>query len=381
MRFIHISDTHLGYHQYGLKERAEDFFDVFNEAVDFAVEKKVDFIIHTGDFFHSSRPSNQVILQGMEILRRLNDAKIPIFVISGNHDRGSQVKDVSPLKILQPLGLNLIDSGVLEYEGLFIGGLKYISKAGLRQIEGIKEILEKYLEQMGEGFKILLLHQEFQPFFPDSSLNMSVELPEGFDYVGVGHYHIAQSPVDVNGATVVYSGSTEFTAYNEKEEETGKGFYFVEVDGKNVRPEFIHLKRKRPFLYYSLSEDSVDELVKQIRLDLEKFENSKKPVIVLKGTLKEMTPADLIRYLKNEGISSEEESVLHVNFNFTREFKETEGVFIETTEENIKNELKKLIGDEQLFSSVVEALTFLKSFDSIDEVKKYLKENPDFIDF
>ncbi|SNZ02694.1 DNA repair exonuclease SbcCD nuclease subunit [Persephonella hydrogeniphila] len=381
MRFIHISDTHLGYHQYGLKERSEDFFDVFNEAVDFAIEKKVDFVIHTGDFFHSSRPSNHVILQGMEILERLRDANIPIFVISGNHDRGSQVRDISPLKILQPLGLNLVDSGVLEYEGLFIGGLKYISKAGLRQIEGIKKILEKYLEEMGNGFRILLLHQEFQPYFPDSSLNMTVELIEGFDYIGIGHYHIAQTPAVINKATVVYPGSTEFTAYNEKEEERGKGFYYVQVDGKTIKPEFIHLKRRRPFLYYTLSEEEIDQTVKQIKQDLERFEEGKKPVIILKGTLKKLAPSDVIGYFKNEGISSEESNLLHINFNLTREFVDTDGVIIETTEENIKEELKKLIGDEQIFSSVVETLTFLKSFDSIDEVKKYLKENPDFIDF
>ena len=382
MKFVHISDTHLGYHQYGLQERAEDFYDVFDEAVDFAIEKKVDFVIHTGDFFHSSRPSNQVILQGISILQKLKDAGIPIFVISGNHDRGSQVRDVSPLKILEPSGLKLIDNGVIEYDGIFFAGLKYISKAGLKQIGGsLRPIFEKYLKNMGNGFKILMLHQEFQPFFPSSNLYLKNEIPEGFDYVGIGHYHIPQMPAVINGATVVQPGSTEFTAYNEKEEEAGKGFYYVEVDGKEVKPQFIKLNRRRPFLYYRFSEENIEELIKQIKEDIEKLGGGKKPVIVFKGVLKELTYKDIYKYLSAEGISEEEGSILHLHFNLTREVAEEEGFsVIETSTEKINQELKRLIEDDELFESVVETLNFLRTFDNIDEIKKYLKENPDAID-
>jgi DNA repair exonuclease SbcCD nuclease subunit len=75
MRFLHISDTHLGYQQYNLKERERDFFNVFQEAIDKAIEKNVDFIIHTGDFFHSSRPSNESILDGLYLIKKLKTIK------------------------------------------------------------------------------------------------------------------------------------------------------------------------------------------------------------------------------------------------------------------------------------------------------------------
>ena len=79
MKFLHVTDTHLGYNQYGLEERGQDFFDVFKEAVDIAIENEVDFILHTGDFFHTSRPSNQVILEGLEII---NKVKVSIIAIN-----------------------------------------------------------------------------------------------------------------------------------------------------------------------------------------------------------------------------------------------------------------------------------------------------------
>ncbi len=380
MKFLHLSDTHLGYHQYGLQERAKDFFDVFNEAVDVAIEKKVDFVVHTGDFFHSSRPSNQIILQGMEILRRLNDAKIPMFVISGNHDRGSQVRDVSPLKILQPLGLNLIDSGVSEYEGIFFGGLKYISKAGLRQID-FREVLEKLVEKMGEGFKILMLHQEFQPFFPDSKLNMIAHIPEGFNYVGIGHYHVAQPPSSINGAMVVYPGSTEFTAYNDKEEERRKGLYIVEAEGSELKAEFIKFKSRRPFLFYLVNDENSEQILKKIKEDLEKDHYDKKPVLVLKGTVKDLTYSDIRHLIKNEGIS--DERFLHLQINLTRDQvdESSEPVIIDLKEDLIKKELQRLIGDRELSESVIELIDHLKTFENIDEIKKLLKENPEILDF
>ncbi len=376
MKFVHLSDTHLGYHQYGLEERAEDFFDAFAEAVEYAVNKKVDFVLHTGDFFHSSRPSNQIILQGMEIVKRLEDANIPIFVISGNHDRGSQIRDVSPLQILRPVGLVLVDKGVMEHEGLFIGGLKYISKAGLRRIS-LREILERYLEEMGDGFKILMLHQEFQPFFPDSSLYTNDTIPEGFDYVGIGHYHVAQAPFTVNGSTVVYPGSTEFTAYSEKEEKHRKGFFFVEVDGRSVKAEFVKLKSARPFVYSTFDEEKIGETVSSIKEEVEKIEGDKKPVLIIKGKIKDLSHGDIYKLLEKKGI--DKNKLLHIQLNLTREVKDfTDKVKVDSlSDEYIHEELKKLIDDPEIYSQMVEVITHLKSIDNIDEVKKILKENPD----
>ena len=379
MKFLHISDTHLGYSQYGLSERKKDFLDVFHEAVDIAINENVDFVIHSGDFFHTSRPSNETFLDGIEIVRRLNDANIPIFTISGNHDRGSQIRDVSPLAILQSLGLKLVDTGFVEYEGVFIGGLKYISKAGLKQTDGIRVILEKYLENTKgkDTFKILMLHQEFQPFFPDSSLYIEQEIPEGFDYIGIGHYHIKQEPKLINTATVVYPGSTEFTAYNENEDKVEKGFYIVEVDNKDINCKFVELKNRRPFISKNIEEDNIEDSIKSLKEELEKLLDSsaKKPVVILKGNLKNLDIKDIVSILNKSGLN--EEKVLHYRFNFS---KENESL-IETAfsgEDNIVfPALKELIKDEELFSVVEDVIKNLQTFENIDEVKKYLKDNPD----
>ncbi len=380
MKFLHISDTHLGYSQYGLSERKRDFLDVFHEAVDRAIDEKVDFVIHSGDFFHTSRPSNETFLDGIEIVKRLFNANIPIFTISGNHDRGSQVRDVSPLAILQSLGLKLVDTDFIEYEGIFIGGLKYLSKAGLKQTGGIRVILERYLEKITDSnaFKILMLHQEFQPYFPDSPLYMQQEIPEGFDYIGIGHYHIRQEPKFLNSATVVYPGSTEFTAYNENEDKVEKGFYIVEVKDRNISCEFVTFKRRRPFISVDFEEENIDEIILNIKEKVEHLldKKQKKPVVILKGNLRNLEVKDIISLLNKYGLN--EEKVLHYRFNLSKETEDITGISLGNEEEDIVfPALKELIGDENLFHIVEDVIKNLQTFENIDEVKKYLKENPD----
>ncbi len=385
MKFLHVTDTHLGYNQYGLEERGQDFFDVFKEAIEIAIENKVDFILHTGDFFHTSRPSNQVILEGLEIINQVKNANIPIFCIAGNHDRGSKVRDISPLDILKPFGLKTIENGTVEHEGIFISGIKYISKAGIKHLGGIRPALEKILEKTSssKNLHILMLHQEFYPLFPMSSLYTEREIPEGFDYVGIGHYHVKQKPKKINNSFVVYPGSTEFTAYSEKENSTPKGVYLVEYDNDKFNFEFIELKKRRPFIFFSFEEETFDEVIKDIKESVENSLsiNSKAPVVVLKGMLKELTIKDLAEKLSKENLIPDKKNVLYFNFLTSRYIEEsTEKVNIEIDEESIYRELKELIGDEEMFFSVQNVINTLKSFESTDEMKKFLKENPHILE-
>ncbi|WP_457622134.1 metallophosphoesterase family protein [Persephonella sp.] len=382
MRFLHLSDTHLGYNQYGLSERGKDFFDAFNEAIEIAIERKVDFIIHTGDFFHSSRPSNRVIVDAINILSRLKDRNIPIFTISGNHDRGSNVKDVSPLNILQSAGLTLVDQKVVEYNGVFISGIKYISKAGLRHLGNLRGSIERLLDQTGEGFKILMLHQEFYPLFPESGLYLSEEIPEGFNYVGIGHYHIFQEPAVINKAVVVQPGSTEFTAYHESEEKIDKGVYIVDVD-KDIKTEFVKLNNLRPFVSVRLEEDKLESILKNLKEEVEKKSSlsGKKVVVIFRGRLKDTGTKEIVELLEDYGFRAGTENILHINFNVTREIQVQDvGVVIENEEKLLSSELKKILGDIELYETVKEVIDHLRSFESIDDAKKYLKENPDILE-
>ena len=84
--FVHAADLHLGYSQYGLEARRQDFDDAFKEVVDKTIELKPDFMIIAGDLFHQPRPSNVTLENAIRSFKRLKDACIPVLTVDGSHD-------------------------------------------------------------------------------------------------------------------------------------------------------------------------------------------------------------------------------------------------------------------------------------------------------
>ena len=84
--FVHAADLHLGYSQYGLEARRQDFDDAFKEVVDKTIELKPDFMIIAGDLFHQPRPSNVTLENTIRSFKRLKDAGIPVLTVDGSHD-------------------------------------------------------------------------------------------------------------------------------------------------------------------------------------------------------------------------------------------------------------------------------------------------------
>src|SRR4030043_2045441 len=84
--FVHASDLHLGYAQYGLEARRQDFDNAFTEIVEKTIELKPDFIIIAGDLFHQARPSNVTLETIIRSFSRLREAGIPVLTVGGSLD-------------------------------------------------------------------------------------------------------------------------------------------------------------------------------------------------------------------------------------------------------------------------------------------------------
>src|SRR5713101_5859387 len=82
--FIHVADTHLGYEQYGVRERFNDFSRAFWDIMQDAVNREVDFVVIAGDLFN----------------KRAIDALTLIHAIEGNHDRSYYRDGISWLQFL-----------------------------------------------------------------------------------------------------------------------------------------------------------------------------------------------------------------------------------------------------------------------------------------
>ena len=92
LKFIHLSDTHLGAADLdlltddGANVRELDIYDAFKRSVDLILKEKPYFVLHTGDIFHRSSPSNRAMVEAATQIQRIIDAGIKFYMIAGNHD-------------------------------------------------------------------------------------------------------------------------------------------------------------------------------------------------------------------------------------------------------------------------------------------------------
>ena len=79
-----MSDVHLG----GWKQQPmQDLnFKSFQKVMQACIDEKVDFVLIAGDLFDTAYPPIEILKETFAEFRKLKDAGIPCFLISGSHD-------------------------------------------------------------------------------------------------------------------------------------------------------------------------------------------------------------------------------------------------------------------------------------------------------
>lgn len=252
--FVHASDLHLGYAQYGLEARRQDFDNAFREVVDKTIELKPDFMIIAGDLFHHARPSNVTLENTIRSFKRLKDANIPVLTVDGSHDCAPNTITGT---ILYPL-----DSAGLIYHLPRHNGACW-SKTDCCYVYGVpnyrskhktEEALPKFISENppkpdSKISNIFVFHAALdlpsvKPPYIEAEVSPE-QLPDGFDYYAAGHVHEWFLGKFKSGF-LAYSGCTETVGYDEAKYR--KGFFHVKVnEKKEVSPEFIELTSTRKF--------------------------------------------------------------------------------------------------------------------------------------
>jgi DNA repair exonuclease SbcCD nuclease subunit len=253
--FVHAADLHLGYSQYGLEVRRQDFDNVFNELVDKTIELKPDFMIIAGDLFHQPRPSNITLENTIRSFKRLRDAGIPVLTVDGSHDS-------APNSITSTILYPLDSAGLIHHLPRHEGACW--RKPGCCYVYGIpnfrtrhktEEMLPLFIQQNVPApdpsvANVFVLHgavdlPSVKPPYIEAELPPEL-LPEGFGYYAAGHVHERYLTSFKNGV-LSYSGSTETVSYDEAK--YSKGFYCVTVNEKGeFKPQAIELTSPRRFI-------------------------------------------------------------------------------------------------------------------------------------
>ena len=276
MLFSHISDTHLGLVQHGSEERAQDVYDVFNQAIDTSIKDQVDFVIFAGDIFHVPNPNGTAIIQMANGLKRLKQNNIDSFFILGEHDI-SRIRTTPIPYVYHNLEFSkYIGQGKpIEYKGVLLAGFDKIRKAEIPQYEEKFKQIDKAAKNFS-GHKILVLHQGITEFNKFAGEIQSTDLPKNFTYYAMGHLHDTDIKQfnHLNGP-IAYPGSIELTT-SEGIKETKKGFFEVDISGEEAKPKWIELDTRPQFSFkteYQELSKTIDEISEKIA------DSSKKPIV------------------------------------------------------------------------------------------------------
>ncbi len=313
MKFLHISDVHLGCTRYQLNESPRDFFDAWIDVLQkYAIGERVDFVIMGGDFFHKRNVPPETMNYAFAGLSLLKDNGIPCVTIEGNHDQKANDTDFSWLRSLANWNLLYLleptnESGKVNYkswnEDNGKGGFVDIGDArifgshwyGASANWAIPMLTEAIKEnRRTDAFHILLLHTDVEGHqthpIPALSLANLKELKSVTDYVALGHTHKSYE-ID-NWA--FNPGSLEITSIDEFRET--RGAFLIDV-GENNEVNATHLRdyRQRPFQRlsfdvsgYAESKEITEAVLELVEREAKTFDaNAPRPIyeITLRGHL------------------------------------------------------------------------------------------------
>lgn len=274
LRFVHAADIHLGYEQYNLTARANDFTRAYVAMVEHAINVRADFVLIAGDLFHKANTDAWTLKQATHGLQLLKDARIPVIAIEGNHDVQHHHKNLSWMEflgdqnLLTLLNVSRSDSGLftpvpfdegrgtwVDVAGARIYGVKYYGAATARVLEQISGDVE------ATPFTILAVHAGMEGQVPHmhgglTRPQVNVLRPQ-VDYLALGHVHKRLEEDD----WIFNPGSTETNSMEEMD--WPHGFFDVTVDTDSTPKHTVTAVPTpglRPFRRISVTADDAASL-------------------------------------------------------------------------------------------------------------------------
>ena len=274
MRFVHISDLHLGKRLCG-RSFADDQRYILDEIVRISEDEKADAVLIAGDVFDDgNNMTSESVSIFDEFITALNKKGIKVFTVSGNHDSmerleyGSRLFSTNGVYIAGDFDGNVRREDIGDVTVYMIPFLKpaFVRKIYNCEADTYEDALSEVLAHidLDESRKnILITHQyvidgEIKPKIRDSERSyvggtecVRSSLFDKFDYVALGHIH---SPQSIGRENVRYCGTP--LKYSLSEKDDTKSITVVDV-GDDVSYYTIPLKPKRELVLLEATLDAV----------------------------------------------------------------------------------------------------------------------------
>jgi len=227
MKLIHLSDLHIG-KRLGEYPMIEDQAHILNQIIRITEEEKPDAVLIAGDVYDKSVPSGEAVTLFDDFLFQLAKRKLPVLIISGNHDSPERLSFAS--RLLRDSGVHIapVYGGIVEpvrledaHGPVFFWLLPFLKPAHVRRwfpeaaIESYTDACRWAVEQMAVDPRqrnVLLTHQfvtgattcDSEELHVGGTDNVDASVFEGFDYVALGHIH---GPQNIGSPRLRYCGT------------------------------------------------------------------------------------------------------------------------------------------------------------------------------
>lgn len=251
MKILYLTDTHIrGTNPTNRKDDfTESLENKFKEIVSLVFHENIDFVIHGGDLFDRPDVSISVVNRFTSILKKI---KVPIYIISGNHDifgHNPATLDRTMMGLLKNIDFfNVIAKDkptIIEKDGL------KISLTSLPYIYNIDSSPEGYIvrevpNSVDYSIHIvhgMLLDRPFVKGIPYTLIDNIFETKA--DITLSGHYHAGYKTIENNGKYFVNPGSLVRITNSLGEIKRKPQVAIINLD-ESINIEMIQLKSAKP---------------------------------------------------------------------------------------------------------------------------------------
>ena len=227
MKFIHLSDLHLGKRIYDFN-LTEDQKYILEEILKVIDTENPDAVLIAGDIYDKSVPSTEAVELLDEFLYQLSGRDLQVFLISGNHDSPERLAFASRLIARTGIRLSPVYNGAVEpivltdeFGPVNVYLLPFVKPVHVRRffpdatIESYNDALRTAVEALDidrSERNILVTHQfvtgairsDSEEISVGGTDNVDAAVFDGFDYVALGHIH---GPQNISSERIRYCGT------------------------------------------------------------------------------------------------------------------------------------------------------------------------------
>lgn len=256
MKFLHISDLHLGKRLHGFSLLEDQKFFLFDRVLPLLKEKHIHVLVIAGDIYDVPIPPQDAVVMLDEFLFRCAEEGIEVLMISGNHDSsdrlsyGSRFFAAKKVHIatsikdsLQPIEVDGVNFYLLPFfkhhdvNGVFGTEFKDYATAAAYLVEKMaldpnkQNVLVAHQLVLPEGGESALLRSKSEEVSVGAIPNIPSEVFKDYTYVALGHIHKPQKV----GPNAYYCGCP--IKYHVDECKDVKAFHIVEISEKGYSLE------------------------------------------------------------------------------------------------------------------------------------------------